>query len=76
MRTEDGIALTQKWHGRAGTVQPRADIDGMLSGVRVVDMTQFLAGPYGTLALAELGADVVKVEDPDHVDDARHVGPD
>lgn len=48
----------------------------LLAGVRVVDMTQFLAGPYGTLALVELGADVVKVEDPDHVDDARRVGPD
>ncbi len=65
------------WPAGSGMTQKAgADVDGLLAGVRVVDMTQFLAGPYGTLALAELGADVVKVEDPDHVDDARHVGPD
>lgn len=62
--------------GLEGPRENAADEKGLLGGVRIVDMTQFLAGPYGTLALAELGADVVKVEDPDHVDDARRVGPD
>ncbi|KRA31107.1 hypothetical protein ASD81_16625 [Nocardioides sp. Root614] len=41
----------------------------------VLDLCHFLAGPYATLALADLGADVVKVEDPEHPDEARNVGP-
>ncbi len=46
-----------------------------LSGVRVVDVTTSLAGPYCTQILASLGADVIKVEHPRGGDEARHWGP-
>ena len=46
-----------------------------LGGVRVVDVTSSLAGPYCTEILAALGADVVKVEHPEHGDEARAWGP-
>jgi crotonobetainyl-CoA:carnitine CoA-transferase CaiB-like acyl-CoA transferase len=46
-----------------------------LEGVRVVDLSRVLAGPLATMTLADLGADVVKVERPDGGDDTRHWGP-
>ena len=46
-----------------------------LDGVRVVDLTTLLPGPYGTQLLADLGADVVKVERVDSGDNARYTPP-
>lgn len=46
-----------------------------LAGLTVVDLSRVLAGPYCTQALADLGADVVKVENPDGGDETRAWGP-
>ncbi|MFC7330316.1 CaiB/BaiF CoA transferase family protein [Marinactinospora rubrisoli] len=46
-----------------------------LAGVRVADLSRVLAGPYATMLLADLGAEVVKVESPRHGDDTRSWGP-
>ncbi|TDK98161.1 CoA transferase [Mycobacterium paragordonae] len=52
----------------------RIDVTGPLDGVRVVDLTAMLAGPYATMFLTDLGADVVKVEPPSG-DLSRRAGP-
>lgn len=48
---------------------------GPLEGVRVLDLSQNLAGPFCSMLLADLGAEVVKVEPPDGGDNARSFGP-
>jgi formyl-CoA transferase/CoA:oxalate CoA-transferase len=47
----------------------------LLAGVRVLDLSRMLAGPYGSMLLADLGAEVIKIEEPGGGDPMRAMGP-
>lgn len=66
--SESDNAVVPGWHDDAGAAGP-------LAGVRVVDLTELLPGPFLTQSLVDMGADVLKVERPPHGDNARRLAP-
>jgi crotonobetainyl-CoA:carnitine CoA-transferase CaiB-like acyl-CoA transferase len=48
---------------------------GLFDGVRVLDLSRMLAGPYGSMLMADQGAEVIKIEEPDGGDPMRQMGP-
>jgi alpha-methylacyl-CoA racemase len=55
--------------------QPDPVAAGPLAGIRVLDLSRLLPGPVATMHLAEMGAEVIKIEDPGAGDYARSMGP-
>src|SRR3546814_15978545 len=53
---------------------PTCEATMKLEGVKVVDLSVFLPGPYLTMAMADHGAEVIKVEPPGEGDPGRHIG--
>lgn len=65
------LLLHQDFHHSS----PNKARGGPLSGIRIIDLTRILAGPFATMVLSDLGAEVIKVERPGKGDETRSWGP-
>ena len=48
---------------------------GILSGLKILDFSTLLPGPFATMLLADMGADIIKVESPNREDLTKHMSP-
>src|SRR5687767_12430969 len=69
-RDERGVSKVSTNAVSSGTKEPQ----GPLAGIRIVDLTSMLSGPWATMILADQGADVIKVEEPRQGDHTRSYG--
>ncbi|GFT44827.1 succinate--hydroxymethylglutarate CoA-transferase [Nephila pilipes] len=70
------ISKCKKWLNRElSRSSASVSIGDPLAGIRILDMTRILAGPFCTMILGDLGAEVIKVENPNGGDETRNWGP-
>lgn len=75
MSAPDPISLSERAQDFPAHVPRPAGAPTALSGIRVIDFTHFIAGPLATMILADMGADVIKVEAPERGDELRYYPP-
>ena len=68
------MSLVEKLVRRQWSKQGELSVSRVLDGIRVLDFSRYLAGPYASMLLADMGAEVIRIEKPGGAED-REVGP-